>query len=96
MSLSFSRCFSSFPAVSCHLGTQNSPPNEVTGTNEIYTEIPDYSVQRGRGQNFPIFISCRYHVELGPRQVGLLVADLNEDTLLYKHMEVKLGGQKGT
>ena len=30
----------------------------------------------GKGQNFPIFISCRYLVELGPRQLGLLVADV--------------------
>ena len=32
-------------------------------------------VHRERGQNFPIFISCRYLVELGPRQLGLPVAD---------------------
>ena len=33
-------------------------------------------MHRGRGQNFPIFISCRYLVELGLGQLGLPVADL--------------------
>ena len=31
------------------------------------------------GQNFPIFISCHYLVELGPGQLGLLVADIFGD-----------------
>ena len=29
----------------------------------------------GRGEDFPIFVFCRYLVELGPRQLGLLVAE---------------------
>ena len=33
------------------------------------------SVLGGSGQNFAIFISCRFLVELGPRQLGLPVAD---------------------
>ena len=36
-------------------------------------------VHRGRGQNFPIFISWRYLVELGPRQLGLQVAEFFQD-----------------
>ena len=41
----------------------------------IYIYIFPIKVHRGRGQNFPIFIFCRYLVELGPRQLGLPVAD---------------------
>ena len=35
-------------------------------------------VHRGRGQDFPKFISCGYLAELGPRQLGLLVLDFPE------------------
>ena len=41
---------------------------------QIHTDIFPSKVHRGRGQDFPIFISCRYLVELGPRQLGLPVA----------------------
>ena len=34
------------------------------------SEIP-IKIHRGRGQNFPMFISWRYLVELGPGQLGL-------------------------
>ena len=56
------------------LEPQNSPLNEVTSTNIYANSLLKYA-ERGRGQNFPIFISCRYLVELGPRQLGLPVAD---------------------
>ena len=49
--------------------------NDKRNNIQMYTEIPNYKVHRGRGQNFQIFISCRYLVELGPRQLGLPVAD---------------------
>ena len=44
-----------------------------------YTNMYGNSLEkyRGRGQNFPIFIACHYLVELGPRQLGLPVADLS-------------------
>ena len=40
--------------------------NDKRNNIQIYTEIP-MEVHRGRGQNFPILISCRYLVGLGPR-----------------------------
>ena len=43
----------------------------------IHTRRFPIKVHRGRGQNFPIFISCRYLVELGRRQLGLPVANLS-------------------
>ena len=39
-----------------------------------HTENPYESTQR-EGTNFPIFISCRYFVELGPLELGLPVAE---------------------
>ena len=46
----------------------------------VYKYIQKFpiKVHRGRGHNFPIFISCRYLVELGPRQLGLPVPELNK------------------
>ena len=48
--------------------------NEKRYNIQIYTKFP-IKIHRGRGQNFPIFISCPYLVELGPRQLGLNVSD---------------------
>ena len=50
--------------------------DKITTKETIYKYIRKFpiKVHRGRGQNFPIFISCRYLVELGPRQLGLPVA----------------------
>ena len=42
-------------------------------------------VHRGRRQNFPIFLSCRYNVELGPRQLGLPIADTGADAPAAQH-----------
>ena len=49
-------------------GTKTNSPAHIY----IYIHIRKFliKVHRGRGQNFPIFISCRYLVELGPRQLG--------------------------
>ena len=41
---------------------------------QTYTEIPWVKYTQRGGKNFPIFMSCRYLVELGPRQLGLPVA----------------------
>ena len=53
--------------------------DKITTKETIYKYIRKFSIKvnRGRGQNFPIFISCRYLVELGPRQLGLPVAELD-------------------
>ena len=58
------------PVVADPVAQDNNKRNSI----QIDTEIP-FKVLRGRGQNFPIFISCRYLVELGPRQLGLPVAE---------------------
>ena len=55
-----------------------APPKTAvpTTTHPIPHLTPsDIKANRGRGQDFPIFISCRYLVELGPRQLGLPVAE---------------------
>ena len=69
----FSPCFSLFPVVSCYLGTPKQPTK--WGYRHKYIRKFPIKVHRGRGQNFPIFISCRYLVELGPWQLGLPVAE---------------------
>ena len=62
------------------LNLQKSPSiktfREGVGTN-IDRNIRKFpiKVHRGRGQNFPMFISCLYRVELAPRQLGLPVAN---------------------
>ena len=55
----------------------------------IYKYIRQFPIEvhRGRGQNFPIFISCRYLVELGPRQLGLPVADSRNGKLSEGRLE---------
>ena len=55
------------PAVADPVAQDNEKRNNI----QIYTRKLPVEVQRGRGQNFPICISCRYLVELGPRQLGL-------------------------
>ena len=49
--------------------------NDKTNNIQIETRKLLIKVLRGRGQDFPIFKSCRYQVELGPRQLGLPVAE---------------------
>ena len=51
--------------------------DKITTRETIYKYIRKFpiKVHRGRGQNFPIFTSCRYLVELGPRQLGLPAAE---------------------
>ena len=53
--------------------------DKITTRETIYKHIREFpiKVHRGRGQDFPIFISRRYLVELGPRQLGLPVADFS-------------------
>ena len=54
--------------------------DKITTRETIYKYIQKFAIKvhRGRGQNFPIFISCRYLVELGPRQLGLPAAENTE------------------
>ena len=56
--------------------------NDKTNNIQIYVRRFPFKVHRGRGHNFPIFISCRYLVELGLRQLGLLAAE--HKTLAHK------------
>ena len=49
--------------------------NDKRNNIQIYTRKFPIKVHRGRGQNFPIFTSCRYLVELGPRQLDLPVPE---------------------
>ena len=60
------------PVVADPVAQDNDKRNNI----QMYTEIMPYKApHRGRGQNFPMFISCRYLVELGSRQLGLPIAD---------------------
>ena len=60
------------PTVADPIGEDSDMRNHM----QIYTQKFLFKIHRGRGQSFPIFnISCRYLVELGPRQLGLPIAD---------------------
>ena len=53
--------------------------HKITTRETIYKQKRKFSigVHKGRGQNFPIVICCRYLVELGLGHLGLPVADLS-------------------
>ena len=60
---------------------------------QLCTEIPYEKYTEGRGQNSPIFISCRYLVELGLRQLGLPVSDKRRfDRTFWGLIEAFFGG----
>ena len=67
------------PVVADPVRQDNDKRNNIQIYIYIYIYIRKLAIKvhRGRGQNFPIFISCRYLVELGPRPLGLPVAELD-------------------
>ena len=58
------------PVVADPVRQDNDKRNNIQTNTEIL-----FNVHRRREQNFPIFISCRYLVELGLGELGLPVAE---------------------
>ena len=67
-------CFKSWEPVDPVVADPVRQDNDKRNNIQIYTENP-YSITQREGTNLPMFISCRYLVELGPRQLGPPVAD---------------------